>query len=289
MVALGDQEDPPPNERYMHAFRTAETEPPPMGAPVHVMRDEVATSRPPGDAFEREERTSLLEVMADVRAYMVEAKRERAADRRLLERLGHELGHIKTHMTAQALRVANLEGIEPNGLRGKSVLVVEDDPVLLKLVARVLTGLGCHTECASNREDAERLVAKVRVDAALVDLRIPTSDDGIELCRWISRIWPATAVIVMSGLMEAPGLDSLRAARICKPFELEHLQRVLSEAMGHGPAIADTEPPPPPFASEIDTEPSPPLDAIPLAAPFPGNDFPQPSTGRETPEAKREG
>jgi hypothetical protein len=87
-------------------------------------------------------------------------------------------------------------------------------------------------------------------------------------------MWPATAIVVMSGLMEAPGLDSLCAARICKPFELDHLQDVLSHALGHGPAIRDTERPP-----AARTEPSPPPDA------YDGDD--DPDTNAETPDAKK--
>jgi two-component system cell cycle response regulator CpdR len=273
--ALTDPEDSPPFERS--EFREADTDPPHRGAPVHVFRDD---DRPTdsdelrGQSFEREERTSLLSAMADLRAEMVTDRKQLRSILGWCERIGYELGGIKTHLTSQSLRVANLEGVEPNGLRDKRVLVVEDDPVLLKLIVRVLSDLGCRVDGAGNREDAERLIAKTKYDATLIDLRIPSSDDGIQLCRWVSRMWPSTAIVVMSGHLDAPGLDSLCAARIEKPFELEHLQYVLSQATGHGAALADTiPPPPPPFpVAEVVTRPSPPV----------------PSTARETPDAKRE-
>ncbi|HEY3499635.1 MAG TPA: response regulator [Polyangiaceae bacterium] len=244
------------------------------------------TDQPPPRVVHREpeldtaERRTLIGELVLVREAL--AKRQ-TLDEQLLAALdslkagqlkqGHELGHIKTHLTEQALRTS--DPVTPNGLQRRRVLVVEDEIQLLRIAAKKLGTVGALVTTASDRAEAERHLAAETFDAALVDLHLPHARDGLELCRWISRVYPQTGIVVMSGLFEAPGLDEIPALRLCKPFSLERLVDVLEEAIARAePAAAETVRPPPP--PSID----PPLSAL---------EFEEPKTPAETPEALRRG
>jgi CheY-like chemotaxis protein len=203
------------------------------------------------------ERRELLGELVAIRGHLATNAQQNAEIIRLLavygkeqDRQGHELGHIKTHMTEKSL-TDGLPDVKPNGLEHRRVLVVEDDVDLLNVTERLLRKLGCVVATATNRTEGERRLTELEFDAALVDLRLPPtvgadgcSDEGVELCRWITRMYPKIGIVVMSGRLEAEGLDLLPVLRLCKPFTVERLHDKLEQAIhGVGPATADTVPP----------------------------------------------
>lgn len=238
---------------------------------------------------DRPSRQTELEALADIRGMLerVEQNGERTLER--VDLLSHEMGHVKTHLTHQALELAEVRGIQEETARALTILVVEDDLSLLDVCCRVLRKLGFAPLGASTKGEALNLIAQHGAfDAALVDLRIPESLDGVELCRWITRLYPATAVVIMSGRLEAPGVESLRAARLCKPFTLDTLRRTLLEAMGDDIGSRSTERPPAPAVHAA----SPPLAPLP-PAPFAlepttlqSVEDEEPDTVTDTPEAR---
>lgn len=53
-----------------------------------------------------------------------------------------------------------------------NVLIVEDDWKLASLLAEVLVDAGFHAQCASDVDDAEDIVAREAIDAAILDIRV---------------------------------------------------------------------------------------------------------------------
>ncbi|HLQ65736.1 MAG TPA: sigma-54 dependent transcriptional regulator [Candidatus Limnocylindrales bacterium] len=113
------------------------------------------------------------------------------------------------------------------------VLIVDDEPsVLLETSA----SLKRHYEVltASRAEDAEKMLAELRVDLILTDLRLP-GKDGIALLESVKSAYPDIPVVLMSGhgtIEEAVKAIRLGAADFVeKPFGPERLQVTVERAL----------------------------------------------------------
>ncbi|GLX05779.1 response regulator transcription factor [Microbispora sp. NBRC 16548] len=96
------------------------------------------------------------------------------------------------------------------------VLVVDDQQLMREgLVA--LLDLVDHVEVvgdAGNGEEALSLVAELRPDVVLMDLRMPVMD-GVEATRRISRAYPEVAVVVLTTYDDDRSVDSALLAGAC--------------------------------------------------------------------------
>jgi DNA-binding NtrC family response regulator len=77
------------------------------------------------------------------------------------------------------------------------ILAVDDDPLTLKLLARVLGGHGCEVVRAASGSEALRAAAGQAFDVALVDVVMPGMS-GIELLRELKRLDPTLDVLMMT-------------------------------------------------------------------------------------------
>jgi EAL domain-containing protein (putative c-di-GMP-specific phosphodiesterase class I) len=123
-------------------------------------------------------------------------------------------------------------GVEPE-LRGR-ILLVDDEPLLLRAFARVLTRAGHEVVQASDGEAALKLVAEQRFDGALVDIGLPGAG-GLEVMAALRRCDPGLPVVLMTGAptlqtaIDAVGTGALRY--LCKPIESAALKLVASEVI----------------------------------------------------------
>ncbi len=114
---------------------------------------------------------------------------------------------------------------------GETVLVVEDDPQLRELLRTRLVGLGYLALAAADGAEAlEVAIRQPRLDALLSDVVMPHLS-GPELARRVRALFPAMAVILMSGHTEEAvarqgSLDGA-AAVIQKPDGLDQVATVL--------------------------------------------------------------
>jgi two-component system cell cycle sensor histidine kinase/response regulator CckA len=120
-----------------------------------------------------------------------------------------------------------------------TVLVVDDDAMVRRLAARMLT-LECYyvLEAASG-ELALRTLQRLasRVQLVLTDLAMP-GIDGRSLGGVISRCWPDVCVLYTSGYPAVRMLDAGALEPgwpfIQKPFTAEQLSRKVRELLGTG-------------------------------------------------------
>ena len=114
------------------------------------------------------------------------------------------------------------------------ILVVDDDDLNRRMMQILLTREGHHVDMAANGMEALDAVKYQRFDIVFMDLQMPTID-GIEASRRI-REWENggvhTFIVALTAsympeeghrLFDA-GIDNY----IAKPFEVEHIQRMLS-------------------------------------------------------------
>lgn len=123
----------------------------------------------------------------------------------------------------------------------KTVLLVEDDALVAKLVARGLERAGCSVEhVASGREALGRLTS-ARYDAAVVDLGLPDLDGG-DVARLLRShevergLRPM--IFVLSSAREIGPSDPVRvlvSAVVPKPVSIPALVRLLSDLERHAP------------------------------------------------------
>ena len=115
------------------------------------------------------------------------------------------------------------------------VLVVDDDPGVLRAVTRVL-GSRHHLATASSPAEALALAPTFRPDLAVLDIRMPAMD-GFELMQRLRAALPDLDVIVMTGSITEPDALLIRAIQqgdfyfIQKPFDREVLQTLVSRCL----------------------------------------------------------
>jgi PAS domain S-box-containing protein len=80
---------------------------------------------------------------------------------------------------------------------GKSILMVEDDPVSMRFLTVLLLNTGANLFYASNGEEALSLLEEQRVDVVLMDMRMPVMD-GYDTTRIIKKRYPGLPVVAQT-------------------------------------------------------------------------------------------
>ena len=123
----------------------------------------------------------------------------------------------------------------------KRVLVVDDEPAVLRLVSKALSIRGYEVCAAPSPGQALHCVrSEPCFDLVLSDVIMPEMC-GPELVRRIAKICPSAAIVLMSGYLAAEAIP-LRAAFISKPFRMLDLyaavENVLALAPDEGSPVA---------------------------------------------------
>ncbi len=118
-----------------------------------------------------------------------------------------------------------------------SVLVVDDEEILLTLMTRLLERAGCRVACARDGDEALRLFSAepARFDVAILDVGVPPRG-ALAALRALRALRPDLGAILTSGSGPDPRLrEALREGRsafVAKPFSPSDLQRALAEVRG---------------------------------------------------------
>jgi CheY-like chemotaxis protein len=122
------------------------------------------------------------------------------------------------------------------------ILLVEDDPALVRALSAVLRRSGYEVAVATHGRAAMDFLTKQRVSLVISDIFMPDGD-GIELLNFLRRLTPHPPVITMSGGSESGVGNMLKvagalgAARIlAKPFSPGQLLSLVQELIGPPPA-----------------------------------------------------
>ncbi|MGC3999403.1 MAG: response regulator [Anaeromyxobacter sp.] len=115
-----------------------------------------------------------------------------------------------------------------------SILLVDDDPSLLRAFARVF-GQVWDIQGASSGEEALQLLAQRRFDVAIVDYSMPGMD-GVELLRRLADDHPTTARLMLTAYADLPGVVAQRdlglaAAVLTKPWERADVEKAINRAL----------------------------------------------------------
>ena len=116
-----------------------------------------------------------------------------------------------------------------------TVLVVEDDPVLLHLTAESLRDRGYLVQEAMTAvEAAEMLRDAATVDVAFVDVNLPGMMGGLTFAVWFRAQHQNVPIILTSGARSvSPRLKGVGLVPfVPKPYDIEDLTRLIEETLG---------------------------------------------------------
>lgn len=130
-------------------------------------------------------------------------------------------------------------GLVPEGCAGAGVgriLVVDDDPLMCKLMGAMLREHPAQLRVAGDVAEARAVIGSFRPQVVFLDVAMPGPGDGLDLCRELKAAAGAAAplVIMISGRNALADIDAaLRASAdgyLLKPFSATQVQGVLDAA-----------------------------------------------------------
>lgn len=115
-------------------------------------------------------------------------------------------------------------------LKTGHVLVVDDDPMILNMVGKLFTKMGCQVHHACDGREALAKFEQTPVELVVTDFEMPRMN-GWLLGKRIKSWEPAAKVVVMTGLSRESMADylgdNLIDGWLFKPFKLSEIQTVL--------------------------------------------------------------
>ncbi len=135
---------------------------------------------------------------------------------------------------AEEARIAAVRPGGPLAGRGETVLAVEDNLALRRLVVRQLGGFGYRVLEAGTGAEALEILNTGKIDLLFTDVVMPGGSDGFELAETAARRWPDIKVILTSGFPLTRFNEDFggRAMRLLsKPYRKDALARLIREAL----------------------------------------------------------
>ena len=107
----------------------------------------------------------------------------------------------------------------------KTVLVVDDEPIVREVVVRYLEREGYRTLEAGDGDAARDALARTSPDLVVLDVMLPGTD-GLELCRWIRSTSQLPVIMLTARGEEADRIVGLELGAddyVTKPFSPREL------------------------------------------------------------------
>jgi two-component system, NtrC family, response regulator AtoC len=108
-----------------------------------------------------------------------------------------------------------------------AVLIADDDPVSVELLAEVLSKEGYRIRTAAGGPECLRLAEAEPFDLAIVDLRMPDVD-GLQVVRRFASLQPRTPVLILTAFASIDtAIEAIREGAydyLSKPFRMEELK-----------------------------------------------------------------
>jgi PAS domain S-box-containing protein len=134
--------------------------------------------------------------------------------------------------TPRATRSESDEGAAPaKAMRKLTVLVVDDDPLVLANTAAMLEDLGhSASQAASGAEALEALRESPRVDLLVTDQIMPQMS-GTQLVEAVRAQWPVLPAIIATGFAELPAAVDPTIPILKKPFQQDALASAIEACL----------------------------------------------------------
>jgi CheY-like chemotaxis protein len=138
--------------------------------------------------------------------------------------------------------------LDPEALRGKTILVAEDNELNQFIAKRILENWNIQVDIASNGKNAIEKVKVKKYDLILMDMQMPVID-GLMATKIIrTELNVSTPVIALTAYATKDAIDKAMQAGmngyLTKPFETETLFSQLLSSFGISPRyLSDSEPP----------------------------------------------
>lgn len=124
------------------------------------------------------------------------------------------------------------------------LLLVDDDPGLLKLLGMRLASEGYRVDTAESGQQGLRVLAKERIDLVISDLRMDEMD-GMQLFSEIQKVQPGMPVIILTAHGSIP--DAVSATQqgvfsfLTKPVDKDALYKAIDEALARSSPANDEQ------------------------------------------------
>jgi two-component system KDP operon response regulator KdpE len=109
---------------------------------------------------------------------------------------------------------------------GEKILVVEDEPRVVRLVSEVLKAVGYRVVAAASGESAIEMFALEQPDLVLLDILLPHGPDGYEVCQRIREFSNVPVIMLTAKARESEilkGFDVGADDYLTKPFSAKEL------------------------------------------------------------------
>lgn len=80
----------------------------------------------------------------------------------------------------------------------KKILVVDDEPSILRLLSQLFTKAGYDVSTAENANDALKIIEEKNIIIMFFDLNMPVMN-GMELCRQVKNLKPMSIIYAITG------------------------------------------------------------------------------------------
>jgi DNA-binding response OmpR family regulator len=123
---------------------------------------------------------------------------------------------------------------QPAAPRLGTILVIDDEPDVVEVISEYFAGAGYEVVGAAHGGDGLMLAEMHRPDVVLLDIMMP-GIDGVEVLQQLRLRWPEMSVIMLTAVADQDvARGALRRGAfdyVPKPFEWEHLERVVAAAL----------------------------------------------------------
>jgi DNA-binding NtrC family response regulator len=124
------------------------------------------------------------------------------------------------------------------------ILIVDDEPTILNLLNKILTGQGYNTTPASNGEKALQFLETERFDLMISDINM-TPINGMELLRKASKAYPDMGVIMLTAYgTVGTAVEAMKEGAfdyITKPFKLDELVLTVQRSLAYNNALTENK------------------------------------------------
>ena len=128
-----------------------------------------------------------------------------------------------------------------SSLKGRRILVVDDDAAVRVSIVEILSREGCGVESAADGLEALTRLEKAHFDLVLSDVVMPGMD-GYELFQQVTRRYPETHVVLMTAyyydkdhVIKRSRLEGLGGVLFKKPIDPDRLRETLTKLVSSPP------------------------------------------------------